>query len=159
MEEEFELSDADVDAMVAQITKESDKEPERVSDVLTLMGLVKESIESKSLAMDYPGLMEVCRQSGISSYTLNLLIDGAAKSVNGDKNLKKIGYASCFGWAKPPQPEPIVIKKKVKVVEIRYRWNWWTWAIVSVLSFGAFMSCYIIATNDIISHQLELIFR
>lgn len=69
------------------------------SNIKALMQLVKESVENKSLSKDYGSLLDICRKSNISSYTLNVLIEGAVSSVNSDKDLKHVQSLPCFGWS------------------------------------------------------------
>lgn len=66
------------------------------SNIKALMQLVKESVENKSLSKDYGSLLDICRKSNISSYTLNVLIEGAVSSVNSDKDLKHVQSLPCL---------------------------------------------------------------
>lgn len=118
---------------------------EKVSNIKALMHLVKDSVEHNTISTDYASLLDICRKDDISSYTLNLLIQSAARSVKHDADIHSFQSLPYFGWAPPPAtPKPKIIKEVITktIKETSYKWGWKTWclffAFFALLGFSVY---------------------
>ena len=130
------------------------------SNIKALMQLVKESVENKSLSKDYGSLLDICRKSNISSYTLNVLIEGAVSSVNSDKDLKHVQSLPCFGWSpaviQQSETSEKIIHEGVKIKV--FRWGWITWMLFVALLVITILEFCILITDPFIKFKLDRIF-
>jgi hypothetical protein len=127
------------------------------SNIKALMQLVKESVENKSLSKDYGSLLDICRKSNISSYTLNVLIEGAVSSVNSDKHVQSL---PCFGWSpaviQQSETSEKIIHEGVKIKV--FRWGWKTWMLFVALLVITILEFCILITDPFIKFKLDRIF-
>ena len=130
------------------------------SNIKALMQLVKESVENKVCQKDYGSLLDICRKSNISSYTLNVLIEGAVSSVNSDKDLKHVQSLPCFGWSpaviQQSETSEKIIHEEVKIKV--FRWGWKTWMLFVALLVITILEFCILITDPFIKFKLDRIF-
>lgn len=127
------------------------------SNIKALMHIVKDSVQHQTISTDYASLLDICRKDGISSYTLNLLIKSAARSVRHDADIHSFQSLPYFGWASPPAtPRPKIVREVInKNVNVTiYKWGWKTWCLFSVFFALLGFSVYRILSSPFL--QMEL---
>lgn len=135
------------------------------SVLLTISDIVAQSICNKKLQADYPDILNLCRNSRVSSYTLHQIIE--QELVNSqdkeERVCRKIGFVRVVIPEKPFEGKLAaggnLPSDDVSPTKKAFLWGWKTWFLFTVLLVSLIVIIFIIYSNSslqaLFKYQLE----